>query len=79
MDRYIDLKGMRAEAEKEGALTVSSKLLIAICDRIDELEAIAEIKDPEQHFEQIMSANKALSAELLALKQELLIADDGEK
>ena len=71
MNDNIDLKALRNGAEKEGALTVSRTLMIAICDEIDLLRGIAEIKDPEQHFEQIMAANKDLQSTNKALREAL--------
>ncbi len=39
--------------------------------KIDILREVADIKDPEQHFEQIMEANKHLQAELERLKNQI--------
>lgn len=51
-----------------------------LSEEIEELKAklallgeITEIKDPEQHFEQIMSANKHLQAEKEKLRKSLKI------
>ncbi len=73
MDKELqpaEVAKIRAAAEKGGALTLCRKRLISICDKLDLLWEIVEAKDPEQHFEQIMSANKHLKSKLQAKDKE---------
>ncbi len=51
--------------------TNSKKLIEQLRDRIKTLREITDIKDPEQHFEQIMEACKAKSQQIEQLQAEI--------
>lgn len=62
--------------KQKGQLAAKDEVIKEQADEIETLRKIAEIKDPEQHFEQIMESNKLQRKEIERLKQELRHALD---
>lgn len=66
LELIIKLESQLAKVEAElGKAKAENKLL----------REITEVKDPEQHFEQIMSSNSSLQSQLAKAKGEILLQD----